>query len=78
MEALELLMRGKTTLLISHRLSLIDRVDRVVVVDGGRIVESGAPAALRAAGGFYARLCEWSPDGNVIDEPRPVVKQSRS
>ena len=72
-EALELLMRGKTTLLISHRLNLIDRVDRVLVVDGGQIVESGSPAALRASGGLYARLCEWSANGTVIDGPRPVV-----
>jgi ATP-binding cassette subfamily B protein len=63
MEALESLMRGKTTLLISHRLSLIERVDRVLVVDGGRIVESGTPAQLRAMGGLYARLCKWSSDG---------------
>jgi ATP-binding cassette subfamily B protein len=56
-EALEALMQGKTTILISHRLSLVDRADRVLVIDGGRLVESGTPAALRAAGGRYARLC---------------------
>jgi ABC-type multidrug transport system fused ATPase/permease subunit len=72
MEALELLMRGRTTLLISHRLNLIDRVDRVLVVDGGQIVESGSPAVLRANGGLYARLCEWSANGTVIDGPRPM------
>ena len=72
-EALELLMRGRTTLLISHRLSLIDRVDRVLVVDGGQIVESGSPAALRASGGLYARLCEWSANGTGPEEPGPVT-----
>ena len=72
MEALELLMRGKTTILISHRLSLIERVDRLLVVDGGRIVESGTPASLRSAGGIYARLCEWSANGTVVDSPAPL------
>ena len=66
-EALECLMRGKTTLLVSHRLSLIERVDRVLVFDGGRIVESGTPAALRAAGGLYARLCHLAPAGGAND-----------
>jgi subfamily B ATP-binding cassette protein MsbA len=73
MEALELLMRGKTTILISHRINLIDRVDRVLVVERGRIVESGPPAALRNSGGIYARLCERSTNGDVSDEARPVA-----
>jgi len=72
MEALESLMKGKTTLLISHRLNLIERVDRILVVDGGRIVESGTPASLRANHGIYARLCEWSENGTVVDAPQPV------
>jgi len=73
MEALESLMSGKTTLIISHRLNLIERVNRVLVVDSGRIVESGTPAALRASGGLFARLCEWSSNGTVIDNPRVVT-----
>jgi ABC-type multidrug transport system fused ATPase/permease subunit len=73
MEALEQLMRGKTTLLISHRLSLIERVDRIIVIDGGQIVESGTPAALRASGGLYARLYEWASNGTVVEDPRPVT-----
>ncbi len=72
MEALEQLMKGKTTLLISHRLSLIERVDRVIVVDRGRIAESGPPAVLRASGGIYARLCEWSSNGSVVED-RPAA-----
>jgi ABC-type multidrug transport system fused ATPase/permease subunit len=72
-EALERLMRGKTTLLISHRLRLIERVDRVLVIDGGRIVESGTPARLRSAGGLYARLCSLAPAGGGIDNASVAV-----
>jgi ATP-binding cassette, subfamily B, bacterial len=72
-EALECLMRGKTTLLISHRLTLIERVDRVLVIDGGRVVESGTPAALRSSGGLYARLCNLAPASDGIDGPSRAV-----
>jgi ATP-binding cassette subfamily B protein len=43
-------------LAVSHRLGLAARADRVVVLDGGRVVEQGPPAELLAAGGTYARL----------------------
>jgi len=55
-EALQRLMVGRTTLIIAHRLSTIEHADRVVVMERGRIVEQGAPAALLAQGGAYARL----------------------
>jgi ATP-binding cassette, subfamily B, bacterial MsbA len=55
-DALERLMQGRTTLVIAHRLSTIENADRVVALDGGRVVEQGSPAALLAAGGLYARL----------------------
>jgi len=47
---------GRTVILISHRLSTLAGVDRIVVLDGGRVVEDGAHDALLARGGTYARL----------------------
>ncbi|WP_226806898.1 lipid A export permease/ATP-binding protein MsbA [Candidatus Vallotia cooleyia] len=54
--AIEVLMRGRTTLVISHRLSTIERVDRILVLDGGRIVEQGTHAELLRRNGLYASL----------------------
>ena len=55
-EALETLMQGRTCLTVAHRLSTIDRADRIVVMQGGVIVEEGAPTELMAKGGAYARI----------------------
>ncbi len=57
-EALERLMKGRTTLIIAHRLSTVKDADRVCVIDGGRIVESGSHAALMENEGLYRRLVE--------------------
>ncbi|MGZ8200023.1 MAG: ABC transporter transmembrane domain-containing protein [Methylosarcina sp.] len=55
-EGLNAAMRGRTTLIIAHRLATVRKVDRIVVLDQGRIVEIGAPEDLRKQSGLYARL----------------------
>jgi ATP-binding cassette subfamily B protein len=55
-EALDRLMEGRTTLIIAHRLSTVMHADRVLVIDGGKIVQSGPHAALMGEEGIYKRL----------------------
>jgi subfamily B ATP-binding cassette protein MsbA len=54
--ALANLMQGRTTLVIAHRLSTVRRADRILVLDGGRIVEEGSHTELLTRGGLYRRL----------------------
>ena len=54
--ALEAAMVGRTTLIIAHRLATVQRADRIIVMEDGRIVETGTHASLVALGGIYANL----------------------
>jgi subfamily B ATP-binding cassette protein MsbA len=55
-QALDRLMRGRTTIVIAHRLSTVERADRILVLDHGRIVEEGTHGQLLTLGGLYHRL----------------------
>ncbi len=55
-EALERLMAGRTTIVIAHRLTTVERADKIIVLDRGRVVEEGTHAGLLAHGGLYQRL----------------------
>ena len=72
-EQLVTLMHGKTVIAIAHRLSTIARMDRLVVMDAGRIVEQGTHHALLALGGHYAKLWQRQSGGflaeDLTDEP---------
>ncbi len=67
-EQLDTLMEGKTVIAIAHRLSTISRMDRLVVLDRGRIVESGPHARLLAKNGIYAKLWARQSGGFLGDE----------
>ncbi|KYC29027.1 ABC-type multidrug transport system, ATPase and permease components protein [Sterolibacterium denitrificans] len=56
--ALEHLVEGRTTLIIAHRLATVRKADRIIVLDGGRIVASGTHDSLSREGGLYSRLAE--------------------
>jgi ATP-binding cassette subfamily B protein len=57
-QGLHTAMAGRTTLIIAHRLATVQRADRIVAMEHGRIVEQGQPDALKQSGGLYARLSE--------------------
>jgi ATP-binding cassette, subfamily B, multidrug efflux pump len=67
-EQLVTLMEGKTVIAIAHRLSTIARMDRLVVMDAGRIVEFGTHQELLASGGLYAKLWERQSGGFLAEQ----------
>ena len=76
-QSLYKLMQGKTVVAIAHRLSTIAAMDRLIVMDKGRIVEQGTHRELLAARGIYARLWEHQSGGflgeEVDDEEQPIA-----
>jgi ATP-binding cassette subfamily B multidrug efflux pump len=68
-QSLYRLMEGKTVVAIAHRLSTIAAMDRLIVMDKGRIVEEGDHKTLLARGGLYARLWAHQSGGFLGDEP---------
>ncbi|WP_333828897.1 ABC transporter ATP-binding protein [Pararhodobacter sp.] len=71
-EALERIMAGKTVLAIAHRLSTIARMDRIIVLDAGRIVEQGSHDELLARDGLYARYWARQSGGFLGTEDAPA------
>ena len=75
-QALDTLMKGRTTLVIAHRLSTVRHADQVVVIDHGRVAETGTHESLLARSGLYATLVRrqlqaaTTLDG--IDEPQTL------
>jgi ATP-binding cassette subfamily B multidrug efflux pump len=68
------LMEGKTVIAIAHRLSTIARMDRLVVLDAGRIVEEGTHAELLAFGGHYEKLWRHQSGGFIANDIRPELE----
>ena len=74
-QGLNAAMKGRTTLIIAHRLATVQKADKIVVMEHGEIVETGDAAELRKQGGLYSRLAElqfesWSLIWFAIRQPR--------
>ena len=75
-DALERLIAGRTTLVIAHRLTTVRRADRVLVMEGGRIVESGAPAKLLRRKSMYRRLHDLQHGSSTEPSGRAAPRRS--
>lgn len=67
-ESLEDLWEGKTVIAIAHRLSTLNNVDRIIVMDAGKIVEQGTKAELLSNNGIFADLWQHQKNGLIIDD----------
>jgi ATP-binding cassette subfamily B protein len=63
LEGYAAIMRDRTTIVVSHRLELARQADRVIVLDGAKVIEQGSPSELATAGGAFARLFGADPEG---------------
>ena len=72
-EQLEMLMQGKTVLAIAHRLSTIAQMDRLIVLENGKIIEQGTHSQLILSGGVYARLWERQSGGFLATKTNQII-----
>jgi subfamily B ATP-binding cassette protein MsbA len=75
-DALKRFARDRTVIIVAHRLTMIDNVDQVIVIDDGSIVEAGEPHTLLRADGLFARMCRFQhprPPAGTADSAASVV-----
>jgi ATP-binding cassette subfamily B protein len=73
-EALERLMKDRTTIIIAHRLSTIQNVDKIVALKDGKVNEMGSPNELAESGGIYSRLLEVQTARSPEDRQKALAK----